>query len=52
MNNTELNKSKKELKYKTLYDDPKYVYIEKNKKNKKVHKSNLFVNLKTKKNKK
>ena len=48
INNNELNKNKNELKYKTLYDDPKYVYIENNRKNKKVHKSNLFVNLKRK----
>ena len=52
INNDEINKNKKELKYKTLYDDPKYVYIEKNKNKKKVHRSNLFVNLKSKKYKK
>ena len=48
MSNNELNKNKKELKYKSLYDDPKYVYIENNKKNKKVHKCNIFVNVKSK----
>jgi len=48
--NKELNKNKEELKYKSLYDDPKYVYVEnyKKNKNKKVHKSNLFVNVKSK----
>jgi len=48
MSNQEADKYKKVLKYKTLSDNPKYVYIETNKKNKnkKIHKSNLFVNLK------
>ena len=48
--NKELNKNKEELKYKSLYDDPKYVYVEnyKKNKNKKVHKSNLFLNIKSK----
>jgi hypothetical protein len=48
--NKELNKKKEELKYKSLYDDPKYVYVEnyKKNKNKKVHKSNLFLNIKSK----
>ena len=46
INNDEINRNKKELRYKSLYDDPKYVYIENNKMPKKVHKSNLFVNIK------
>ena len=47
-NYTDINNFKKELKFKTLSDDPKYVYIEanQNNQNKKVHKSNLFVNVK------
>ena len=52
INNDVINKNKNELKYKTLYDDPKYVYINNNKNIKKVHKSNLFVNLKSKNYKK
>ena len=48
--NKELNKNKEKLKYKSLYDDPKYVYVEnyKKNKNKKIHKSNLFLNIKSK----
>ena len=52
MSNSYVDKYKKELKFKTISDDPKYVYIETNNrnKNKKVHKSNLFINLKHKSN--
>ena len=52
-NYTDINYFKKELKFKTLSDDPKYVYIEANQsnQNKKVHKSNLFVNVKHNKRK-
>ena len=49
MSNSDINLIKKELKYKTLSDDPKYVYLEENKKNvknKKVHKSGLFMEIK------
>ena len=43
-------KYKKEMKFKTLSDDPKYSYVESNKMNKsqKTHKSNFFGNLKQK----
>ena len=42
--NEDFNKSCRQLKYATLYDNPKYVYLDENYNNVKVHKSNLLNN--------
>ena len=46
--NTNTVKYNRELRFKTLSDDPKYEYLESKRivKNSKIHKSNLFVNIK------
>ena len=51
MTNSNYDRYKKEIKFKTMSDNPKYAYVElmeKNKK-KKSHKGNLFVNVNNKK---
>ena len=47
----DVEKHKKELKFKTMSDDPKYVYVDliENNLKKKLHKSNLFVNIRKQK---
>ena len=43
--NDQMNKSFSKLKPATLLDNPKYVYLEENHNNVKIHKSNLLSNL-------
>ena len=51
MTNSNYDRYKKEIKFKTMSDNPKYAYVElmETNKKKKSHKGNLFVNVNNKK---